>query len=88
MGQKDRGVLDSRFCNNVIHVLVCEPINMFVFFCCCVLFSVQALALFCLIFFFSKNFIKINIYYEDLNYELIAEKPEIEVSECIYFYLR
>ena len=34
------------------------------------------------------NFIKINIYYEDLNYELIAEKPEIEVSECIYFYLR
>jgi len=30
--------------------------------------------------FFSNNFLKLNIYYEDLNFENITETPEIEVS--------
>jgi hypothetical protein len=31
-------------------------------------------------FYFSKNFLKLNIYYEDLNYENLTEVPEIEVK--------
>lgn len=29
----------------------------------------------------SANFLKLVVYYEDLNYEKIEETPEIEVSE-------
>ena len=29
---------------------------------------------------FSNNFLKLNIYYEDLNYENLTEVPEIEVN--------
>jgi S-adenosylmethionine:diacylglycerol 3-amino-3-carboxypropyl transferase len=30
-----------------------------------------------------KNFVKVLVYFEDLNYELIVEEPEIEVNTII-----
>ena len=38
-------------------------------------YIVQTTVLFC----YSYNFLKLNVYYEDLNFEVIEEDPEIEV---------
>ena len=36
--------------------------------------------------FYSYNFLKLNIYYQDLNFENITEEPEIAVRE-FYTYI-
>ena len=33
---------------------------------------------------FSQNFIKLTVYYEDLNFEDMEEEPEIEVSHMLF----
>lgn len=36
---------------------------------------------------FSNNFLKVNIYFEDLNYEVISEEPLYDVSYVLFFVL-
>lgn len=33
---------------------------------------------------FSNNFLKVNIYFEDLNYEVISEEPLYDVSYVLF----
>ena len=36
-------------------------------------------------YYFRKNFLKMNMYFESLIYEEIKESPSVEVGKCLYY---